>query len=276
MSFVRINGVMAAVALVMLSGSALGQSRQIPAAPQKQAIIISHATVHTVSGPTLQDGYVVFVGGVITDVGRGEPPAVPDARVFKADRMHVYPGLVSADTTLGLVETSAVRITADYGEYGTVTPEVRAAVAINPDSDLIPVARANGILTAMVVPRGGLVSGRCSTVRLDGWTWEEMAIDAEAGLVVQWPRTEVRSRRGRSDDIGKQRERIKENLEAVERLFDDAEAYIKAREADPNQPFDLRYESMRPALAGDKPVFVQASSRGQIESAIAWAVRRGA
>ena len=72
-----------------------------------------------------------------------------------------------------VVETGAVAVTRDFSELGEVTPEVRAAVAVNPDSDLIPVARANGILTAVVFPRGGLVAGRGSVIRLDGWTWEE-------------------------------------------------------------------------------------------------------
>ena len=114
--------------------AALGQSRQIPAPPQSRPVIIMSATVHTVTGPTIEDGYVIFEDGVILDVGRGTPPAVPRAEIVNAARLHVYPGLISTNTTLGLVETGSVSVTRDHSEFGDVTPEVRAAVAINPDS----------------------------------------------------------------------------------------------------------------------------------------------
>ncbi len=273
----RGRGASAAAVVALLLGPVVwGQSRQIPAPPQQQPIVLAGGTIHTVSGPTIPGGYVVFEAGRITDVGEGEPPRVTDAEVVNVEGLHVYPGLISTDTTLGLVETAAVRVTADYTEYGRITPEVRAAVAINPDSDLIPVARANGILTAMIFPRSGrdgLVSGLCSSIRLDGWTWEQMAIDPEAGLVVRWPRTEPRVTKDRESQK-KQRKEIRENLQAIDRLFDEAEAYLRARDSDATQHIDLRYEAMRPALGGRTPVFVRAYSRGQIESAVAWALRR--
>ncbi len=257
-------------------GSALGQSRQIPAPPQMSPAIISRATLHPITAPSIEGGWVVFEGGRITDLGAGEPPDVPGAEHFRAQGLHVYPGLIATDTTLGLVETQSVRVTADYSEFGRITPETRAAVAINPDSDLIPVARANGILTAMVMPRGGLVAGRSSTIRLDGWTWAEMSIDPEAGLVIGWPRTVSPSRPRRpSQSEEEQKKKLKEDLESIERLFDDAEAYFRSRRSNPDQAADLRYEAMRDAIGGNKPVFVRASARAQIESAVAWAVRRG-
>ena len=274
----RRAGLFASTIALTVVGPVAAQSRQIPAPPQSRITVIIAAAVHPVTGPTLAPGYVVFEKGRITRVGPGKPPAVAGAEVVNAEGLHVYPGLIGSDTTLGLVETSSVRVTNDTTEFGRITPEARAVVAINPDSDHIPVTRADGIMTALVFPRGGLVSGRCSTIRLDGWTWEDMAIDPEAGLVVNWPRTEpsARGRRGRPDPKreGEQRKRIKEELESIEQLFDDAAAYLRAKDADPAQPTDLRYEAMRAALEGAKPIFVRASSQGQIESAIAWAVRR--
>ena len=58
---------------------ALGQSRQIPAPPQSRPVIVMSATVHTVTGPIIDDGFVIFDDGVILDIGRGSPPAVPGA-----------------------------------------------------------------------------------------------------------------------------------------------------------------------------------------------------
>jgi imidazolonepropionase-like amidohydrolase len=125
------------------------------------------------------------------------------------------------------------------------------------------------------MPQGGLVAGRASLVRLDGWTWEDMAIDADAGLVVSWPRTEPITAWWMEKSEAEQRREIGEDLEAVERVFDEAAAYLKAKEHDEALETDLRFEAMRPALRGEKPVFLVASSMGQIESALAWAARRG-
>lgn len=252
---------------------ASAQSRQIPAPPQDRPIVIHSATVHTVSGEDIDNGYVIFDKGVITAVGRGAPPKVNNADVHDAKGLHVYPGLIAADSTLGLAETQTIKETIDTTELGTTKPEVRAAVAVNPDSELIPVARANGILTAGLFPTGGAISGQCSVMRLDGWTWEDLTITKSAGLVVNWPRTEIITSWWIEKTEEEQRKENTENLEALSKVFDDALAYIAARDADPKTPIDLRYEGMRAAMTGQAPVFVRASTAGQIESAIAWAVR---
>ena len=267
-----------AVVSAAATSGALAQSRQIPAPPQDRPIIIAGATVHTVTGPTLEDAYVLFDEGRITDIGTGRPPQARGAETINAKGLHVYPGLVSTDTTLGLIETGSVSVTHDTTEIGDATPEVWAAVAVNPDSDLIPVARANGILTALIHPRGGIVAGRSSVIRLDGWTWEQMAVVPDAGLVINWPRTDPDLREVRWRETKSEKEQLKEiekNLEKIDLLFDDAIAYLKAAGADPDQATDTRFEAMRTTLEGRQPIFVRASSQGQIESAVAWAVRRG-
>jgi imidazolonepropionase-like amidohydrolase len=253
----------------------LAQSRQVPAPAQSETVVLMAATIHPVTGPVIDNGYLIFDKGVITAMGEGNAPNVPNAVKHNASGMHVYPGLISAYSNVGLIEVDAVDVTHDYAELGRVKPEVRAAVAVNPDSDLIPVARAAGVLTALTFPSTGLVSGRCSLLQLDGWTWEDLSIDPDAGLVVNWPRTEPVISRFNPTSEEEQRKQIKEDLEAIEKVFNDAAAYIQARDADSTVNTDMRYEAMRPMLKGDKPVFISASMAGQIESAVAWANRRG-
>lgn len=265
----------AAATCVMAAGVAHGQSRQIPAPPQTQPVVIRDATIHPVTSDVIEHGHVVFSNGVISAVGAGPAPILPGAIVVEAEGLHVYPGLIAAETSIGLVETGAVDVTKDHTELGNFTPEVRSAVAINPDSDHIPVARANGILTALTLPRGRLVAGRCAVIRLDGWTWEDMAIDADAGLVVNWPRTEPVTAWWMDTSEEEQRAEIAEDLRDVERWFDEATAYVKAKDNDDELRTDLRFEAMRPVLQGEAPVYVQASSASQIESAVAWSNRRG-
>jgi len=277
-----IRTVLALAGVLAASAVVHAQSRQVPAPPQARPIAIVGATVHPVSGETIPNGYVVFENGRITAVGQGTPSSMPNNVVaIQGQGLHVYPGLINASTYIGLTEIGDIDQTNDHTELGRIKPEVRAAPAVNPDSDLIPVARANGILTALVMPRGGLITGRASTIRLDGWTWEAMAIDPETGLCISWPRVDGggggfgggRGRFAGADDSSN----ANADIDAIDKFFDDAQTYINAKDNDHTASVttDLRFEAMRPILNGQKPVFVNASSPGQIDSAIAWSVRRG-
>lgn len=256
------------------NSQALSQSIQVPGEPQSKPIAIVNATIHSVSSETIEHGYVVFDHGMITKVGSGAFSAAgADVEIVDAAGEHLFPGLISANTTLGLSEIEAVRSTNDTSEVGQLTPEVRAAVAVNPDSALIPVTRANGILTAMVVPQGGTVSGYCSVIRMDGWTTEELTISDRAGLVMRWPNVTPRASRWNPQSEEDQLKRVRESLDQIENLFRDAAAYLQARKADPTLPVDLRLASLQPVLDGLAPVYIHANDAAQIRSGVAWANR---
>jgi imidazolonepropionase-like amidohydrolase len=262
--------------LLLFAAIAAAQDLTPHAPPQKEPIAIVHATVHPVSGPSLPDGYVLFEGGRIVEVGSaGGKAFAAGVRVVDARGRHVYPGFVAPHTNLGLTEIGAVRATRDDREVGDLTPEVRAAVAVNPDSTLIPVARANGVLAFAAFPRGGVVPGRASVMWTEGWTWEEMAVEADAGLVVAWPAPRPPPAPFEERDEGKAEEEIRRARDLLERAFTDARAYVAARAADPATPVDVRFEAMRGALAGERPVFLLADDYDQIAAALAFAERHG-
>ena len=108
-----------------------------------ETLLLSGATVHTVSGPTLAPGQVLVRDGKIIAVDKAIQAKAD--KIEKLDGLHLYPGLIAASTSLGLVEIDAIRATRDATEVGEYTPDVESWVAVNPDSELIPVARANGI-----------------------------------------------------------------------------------------------------------------------------------
>jgi imidazolonepropionase-like amidohydrolase len=257
--------------LLLLAAAAAAQDLTPRAPPQDGPIAIVHATVHPVSGPSVEDGFVLFDEGLIVEIGRGAPKG--PAREVDARGKHVYPGWIAPFTNLGLTEIGAVRATRDDREVGDVTAEVRAAVAVNPDSTLIPVARANGVLSFAAFPRGGLVPGRASVLSVEGWTWEEMAVEADAGLVVEWPAPRPPPVRGEKEDEEKGMEEVRRNRDRLEQAFLEARAYAAARAADPDTPEDVRYEAMRPALDGKRPVFLLADDHDQIAGALAFAAR---
>ncbi|MFG0329911.1 MAG: amidohydrolase family protein [Phycisphaerales bacterium] len=263
-------------ALILSSAATHAQSLQSTPAPQERPIAIINATIHPVTAPTIERGYIVFDDGRITQVGQGDYPGGDgEVMIHDAAGMHVYPGMISAATTIGLLEIGAVRATDDQAETGSVTPEVRAFVAVNPDSTLIPVARANGILTMNVIPQGGVISGYSSLMRLDGWTTEEMTIDDRAALVVRWPRVRPINAWWMRMSEEEQLAQAKESLDRLEDAFRDAAAYLKARGADEEHPFDLRAEAFGPVLDGDAPTLIVANDAAQIRSAVAWAARKG-
>lgn len=263
-----------ALGAVAIAAGAFGQdlTHKVPA--QDRPIIIENATVHTVTGNVIQGGSIVFENGVIRQVlGAGERPRVRgDAERIDATGKHVYPGFVSAVTGLGLVEVSAVRATVDSSEVGDMTPEVRGAVAVNPDTTLIPVARSNGVLTAGVFPSGGVIPGRASALRLDGWTWEDMAIRDDAGLIINWPNVRPITAPWMNQSEEEQRKRTAERIANIAEMFESARAYFAAKQADPSLPTDVRFEAMRSAIDGETPVFIFAQEYEQIVSGLTWAI----
>ncbi|MDG2423863.1 MAG: amidohydrolase family protein [Phycisphaerales bacterium] len=264
--------------IVSLAGAheAFAQSRQIPAPTQSGPILLLGGAIHPVSGPTIPDGWVLLEEGRISAVGSGVvPETATETRVVQLAGRHVYPGLIAADSQLGLVETGMVDVTHDHDEYGSWTPETRAYIALNPDSDLLPVTRAAGIMTAMVTPDGGRMPGRSTVIRLDGWTPEDLAIDREAALVIEWPRSGRSGRRGPGGGSGGGgADRSGEQIREIDEFFEAASLYHTARVHDASMKPDLRYEAMKPALDGDVPLLIKASTAAQIESAVSWAHTR--
>jgi imidazolonepropionase-like amidohydrolase len=245
------------------------------APPQTRAIAIEHATLHPIDGADIAPGTILFAAGRIIALGPDGSVAVPDdAERIDGTGLHVHPGLIAPMTQIGLIEIGQVRATVDHSETGEVTPEARAAIAINPDSAVIPVTRSNGVLLAGVFPRGGLVAGRPAVIQLEGWTWEEMALRTEAGVVVTWPGTPLLP--DAKEDVRKKG--IEEAAARRARLdaeFAQARAALAARRADPRAPLDLRQQALAPVLAGEQPLFVVADRAEEIDASVQWAIARG-
>ena len=252
---------------------------EIPGAPQTKPIALTGGTVHPASGAPIDGGTVVFDKGKITAIGKDVKLPAGAVKVDVTGK-HVYPGLFDADTDLGLVEIAAVRATVDDAETGEVNPSARAHTAVNPDSEVIPVTRSNGVLTAVTAPNGGLISGLSSVIALDGWTWEEMLVRRDCGLIVEWPAL-IPTYTWRLDDTKPAAERTRAKVvEQMTAVFADARAYQRLKKARAEQgaappDYDARWEAMLPVLEGKTPMFVRADDMRQIQSAVAFARKEG-
>jgi imidazolonepropionase-like amidohydrolase len=170
----------------LAASTAAADAQIIPRAPQEQPIALTGGTIHTVTNGVIENGTIVFVGGRITAVG-ADVPVPPGAQVIDITGKHVFPGLVDAFSTVGLTEIGGFDQATDLNELGDINPNVHAEVAVNPESRHIGTTRSNGVLVTVASPSGGLISGMAAAMMLEGWTWEEMTIKSEAGLIVNWP-----------------------------------------------------------------------------------------
>ncbi|MSR58247.1 MAG: amidohydrolase [Planctomycetaceae bacterium] len=227
-------------------------------APDRRYALVG-ATLHPVDGSDIANGTLLIDGDKIAGLGPTiEIPA--GVKTLDAAGLHVYPGLIDAGTVLGLIEIGKVRETHDYQEAGQFQPDLRAGVAINPDSELIPVTRAGGITASFVRPTGGIICGQGSLMQLAGWTVPEMVLDYEAALQIDWP--------GGNDN--------QPQIEQLRDFLSEARTYAKIKQAATDsktqQPIqDPRYESLGPYLRGEKRVFIEANSRKEIAEALLFA-----
>jgi len=251
----------------------------LAAAAHGEPLALTGATVHTVSGGTLENATVVVDDGRITAVGANA--AVPaGAKVVSCQGKHLWPGLVSPFTVIGLVEVSSVRGTNDMSEIGNVNPNVRAEVAINPESDVIPVTRVNGVTSALVVPRGGAISGTSALIHLDGWTHEDMTIRTPVGLHVNWPAMGINRAWWETRPEEEQKKARDQAIREIRQAFDDARAYWIARNAQgktgvPRHDQDVKWDAMRRALEGEIPVMFHCAALNQIEAVLKFVDEQG-
>ncbi len=260
--------------ILLLPAAATVAHDNVPGPVENVAIV--GGTVHTVSGETIDKGIVITADGVITDVlGDVELYTLPEGTlVIDASGKHVYPGLIDASAEVGLVEVNAVRASRDLDEAGNVSPEAKAQLAFNPDSEHVATTRANGVLLVHSHPEGGIVSGTGAVMRLEGWTYEDMTL-ASTGLVLNWPGLLPNTAWWNDETPEEQAKERDENLARIETIFDQARQYRRAKAADDTIAYDASMEAMMPALAGEAKVFVNADEASQIESAVAFGVRRG-
>ena len=103
------------------------------------------------------------------------------------------------------------------------------------DSELIPVTRANGVLSAFLQPDGGEISGQGGVIGLSGWVPAEMVRLDKAALVVNIPTyvpTSARPRaRAQAADATDPNSRRRERLDAIKRPFRDALEFDRVRTA---------------------------------------------
>jgi imidazolonepropionase-like amidohydrolase len=236
-------------------------------AQQKENIIFSGATIHIGNGELIENGTMHIKNGMIVAIENAPSANAindPTAIVINAKGKHIYPGLIAPYSRLGLEEVEAVRATLDYREVGELNPNVRALISYNTDSKLIPTVRSNGVLTAMTVPEGGVVTGSSSLMKLSGWNWEDAVYKADVGIHLNWPSMRIYSASW-APSAEDQKSNTEKRFTELRNLFNQAQAY---NEINPPLVKNLKFAAMKDLFSGKKKLFIAADYSKDIIAAV--------
>ena len=249
------------------------------------SFLLRNVTVYPVSGPKIEGASLLVLDGKIAEIGPKvtAPKDRKGLKTIEGKGLSVYPGMIDSGTEAGLSEIGSVRETNDIGELGRFNPQLRPLVAVNPESEHIPVIRANGITSVALLPSavGGsptasasLIGGQISLIHLNGWTWEEMEIRRMAAVHLRYP-TIVTRTRGFGQGAGgrtayPEAKRVRDTqVQELKEFFEEARRYQLARQQKvKGQAVDLKLEAMIPLLEGKVPLVVVAEREREIKDAI--------
>jgi imidazolonepropionase-like amidohydrolase len=270
--------------------SARNRTIEIAAQPKNLFALIG-ANLHPVSGPEIKGGILIVADGRIAAIGAaGTTPIPAEAQTVELSGLDIWPGMVDGGSALGLSEVGSLAETQDYADAAQFQPELHSSTALHPDSEHIPVTRANGVLTTFVQPSGGIISGQGCLINLHGWVPRELVIADAAALNLTIPtyiprpvdsgrpgpgqnRPGLGQGQGGGAGGAEARERRKDRLDRTKELFKRALAYdavvTKARERGEIPPTpDIRLEALVPYARGQKPVILHAEQQIEILEAL--------
>lgn len=232
---------------------------------QEKSILIKNAFLHVGNGETIASAAVGIKDGKISLIKNSlaYSYSVTDwDTIIDVSGMHIYPGFVAPNSTLGLTEIDAVRATNDFEEVGEFNPHIRSQIAFNASSEVIKTVRSNGILICQPTPRGGVISGASSVMRMDGWNWEDASILDNDGIHINWPTTTQRNKDNWSQ---------LEKSTSYSSLVNDLYSFFKASLSyanDKKATIDLRFEAMKGCFLNEKRVYFHANNLQQLNDII--------
>ncbi|MFQ6052124.1 MAG: amidohydrolase family protein [Candidatus Hydrothermarchaeota archaeon] len=243
-------------------------------AENSNIILIKNVTIIPVTSGKIEGGSLLIKNGKIAGLGK-EIEEPPGAKVIDASGMFIYPGFIDGFTRLGLSEIYAIPSTVDVRELGQYNPELQAAWAINPHSVHFANSRINGTTAALVAPSGGIFPGLSALVKMDGWTFPEMAVKEVATSLINFPITPKPPRGVRLAPKEKAKKEVTSKLvEKIKKYLKQARRYFELKKIAASNPkisppeTNLKFEALEPVLNGTLPVIISVEKAKDIELAI--------
>jgi imidazolonepropionase-like amidohydrolase len=248
-------------------------------------VVIRGGKLLTVSHGTIENGAVVIENGKITQVGPAASVRVPaNAKVIDATGMTVYPGLIDAESRLGLTEISADEMTNDLLEPSdNIMPHMRTADAFHAESEIIPVTRVNGITNAIIAPENrDTLPGQDSFISLFGKSADDMLMIRDIAMPLNFTGDQRKTGGGRRGGgggglTGSYPVTRMGMAAQLRQVFMDAQDYTRKQDEyakkkdDPKATApkrDLKLEALVPYLQGKKTVIIAADESNDVETAV--------
>lgn len=244
----------------------------------RHVFAISGARIVPVSSAPIDNGTVVFVDGLITEVGTGV--TVPDgAQIVDGKGLTVYPGLIDLGSTAGLdipavprAENPQTTEAVERVKRDTLLrPHLRAADHLNPAAPALAKAASAGITAILATPPGDGVRGQSALILSvpppDVPQIGALADDRRGPLVV---RTPVALHVGVADRPagGNAYPNSLMGIIAFNRqAFFDAQHY----QANGERPYSPAFADMHAAMGRKLPVAFRATTDREIRRALAMA-----
>jgi imidazolonepropionase-like amidohydrolase len=230
-------------------------------APRK-VIAISGGRLLTVSHGTIENGVLLIADGKITAVGEADKVSIPaGAEIVDAHGLTVYPGLIDPESNFGLTEVSADQNSNDLAEPSDeIMPHMHVADAFHAETELIPVARLNGITNAVVAPAtSDTIAGQDIFIQLYGVDRDQMILGRDVALAMNYG-ADQRRRGGRGGKTEYPSTRMG-LITQLRQTFLDVQDYQARRDAaakkdDKAFKRDLKLEALIPYLKGERPVVI--------------------
>ncbi len=240
----------------------------------------------TISHGTIENGVLVISGGKISAIGAASSVKIPkDAEVIDVTGMTVYPGLIDSESYLGLTEISAEDSTNDLIEISDeIMPHMHVYDAFHAESELIPVARLNGITNAIVAPQSqDTLPGQDSFIQLDGKSANDMLLVRDIAMPLNFTGEQRRNeswekRKFPQTRMGQAAQLRQAFMDAqdysqhwadYEKKKSDTTAKADDKKGPPTPPkHDLKLEALLPYLQGKKAIVLAAREPSDLETAV--------
>lgn len=255
------------------------------ATAQQKPVVLRGGKLLTVSHGTIPNGVLVMENGKIAALGPAASVKIPAAaKIIDVTGMTVYPGLIDSETYLGLTEISAEQSTNDLIELSDeIMPHMHVYDAFHAESELIPVARLNGITNAIVAPLNrDTLPGQDSFIQLDGKSAEEMLLVRDVAMPLNFTGEQRRNETWEKRKFPETRMGMAAQLRQA---FVDAQDYrqkwaeYERKRSEPNKAgekksdasppkHDLKAEALLPYLDGKKPIVLAAEEPSDLQTAV--------
>ena len=250
---------------------------------QQKTLVLKGGKLLTVSHGTIENGVLVISAGKIAAVGAAGAVKIPkDAEVIDVSGMTVYPGLIDSESYLGLTEISAEESTNDLIETSDeIMPHMHVFDAFHAESELIPVARLNGITNAIVAPQTqDTLPGQDAFIQLDGKSANDMLLERDIAMPLNFTGEQRRNESWEKRKFPQTRMGLASQLRQAfidARDYSDRWAEYERKKADTTKSddkkatppkHDLRLEALLPYLQGKKPIVLAAKDASDLQTAV--------